>query len=87
MEEAEEHARKMGVVTLHLSTHDKQAFYGHLGYGAGPVVSPRRSCVARLGNEASYLETWEMRYWLSIKECLKLLITCLCWVGLVRCVH
>jgi len=51
MEEAEEHARKMGVVTLHLSTHDKQTFYGRLGYGAGPVVSPRKSCVARLGDE------------------------------------
>ena len=51
MEEAEAHARSNGVDMIHLSTHDKQSFYSHLGYVTGPVVSPQRSCVARLGDK------------------------------------
>jgi hypothetical protein len=30
----------IGKNTLYLSTHDKEAFYRHLGYTSGPIVSP-----------------------------------------------
>ncbi|XP_062503543.1 N-alpha-acetyltransferase 80-like [Corticium candelabrum] len=40
MEECEKFARRMRKDTLYLSTHDKEAFYRHLGYTSGPIVSP-----------------------------------------------
>ncbi|KAI0227237.1 hypothetical protein LSAT2_022321 [Lamellibrachia satsuma] len=40
MRETEEHARKLGFETAYLTTHDKQDFYGHVGYEyCQPVVS------------------------------------------------
>lgn len=40
MEETEEHARRLGLSTLYLCTHDKQDFYQHLGYQfCAPVLS------------------------------------------------
>jgi len=40
MMETERHALKLGITTLYLGTHDKQAFYEHVGYElCQPVVS------------------------------------------------
>lgn len=55
MEEAESSARGIGIQNIHLSTHDKQQFYAHLGYCRGPVVSPQRMCMASLkGHHVSH---------------------------------
>lgn len=51
MSVAEEYALSLDCNTIHLSTHDKQAFYGHLGYEDGPPTSALRACVARLSEE------------------------------------
>ena len=51
MEEAERYAASVGNETMHLSTHDKQSFYTHLGYTDGSRVTPLRRCVAKLANE------------------------------------
>jgi N-acetylglutamate synthase-like GNAT family acetyltransferase len=40
MEECERFSQSIGKNTLYLSTHDKEAFYRHLGYTSGPIVSP-----------------------------------------------
>lgn len=42
MEACENHAMKLGVTSMHLSTHDKQEFYRHLGYTDGPVKTGLR---------------------------------------------
>jgi len=39
MEACESHVINLGMNSLHLSTHDKQQFYSHLGYTDGPIVS------------------------------------------------
>ncbi|XP_065919355.1 N-alpha-acetyltransferase 80-like [Dysidea avara] len=39
MEACENHVTSLGMNSLHLSTHDKQHFYSHLGYNDGPIVS------------------------------------------------
>ena len=39
MEACESHVINLGMNSLHLSTHDKQHFYTHLGYTDGPIVS------------------------------------------------
>ena len=39
MEACEKHVESLGMRSLHLSTHDKQQFYSHLGYTDGPIVS------------------------------------------------
>jgi len=39
MEACESHVISLGMNSLHLSTHDKQCFYSHLGYTDGPIVS------------------------------------------------
>lgn len=40
MDETEQHALRLGITTLYLSTHDKQDFYNHIGYEyCNPVVS------------------------------------------------
>ena len=51
MKAAEEHAAKLHSQTVHLSTHDKQYLYRHLGYQDGPPISALRSCVAKLSKE------------------------------------
>ena len=48
MRAAEEYAASLHCHTVHLSTHDKQNFYHHLGYKDGPPISALRSCVAKL---------------------------------------
>lgn len=42
---------RLGCRWVHLSTHDKQQFYSHLGYSNGPLVSPLRKCVSQLSSE------------------------------------
>ena len=42
MEACENHVIKLGVTSMHLSTHDKQEFYRHLGYTDGPVKTGLR---------------------------------------------
>ncbi len=75
MEEAEHCASRVGVEVMHLSTHDQQAFYSHLGYGVGPVVSPQRSCVARLGDKVNrfvcYMQFYTSQYIFLIKLVLR----------------
>ena len=50
MKEAESHVCSIGKSCLHLSTHDKEEFYSHLGYERGPVVSPMKKCMRKLDN-------------------------------------
>ena len=51
MRAAEEHAACLNCRTVHLSTHDRQGFYHHLGYREGPPTTGLRRCVARLSSE------------------------------------
>ena len=51
MQAAEKQAAWLGCQTLHLSTHDQENFYRHLGYEDGFPISPLRKCVARLSME------------------------------------
>ena len=51
MSAAEDYAVGLDFHTIHLSTHDKQDFYRHLGYEDGPPTSALRDCVARLDKE------------------------------------
>ncbi|CAI8024378.1 N-alpha-acetyltransferase 80 [Geodia barretti] len=51
MSAAEEYAVGLDFHTIHLSTHDKQDFYRHLGYEDGPPTSALRDCVARLNKK------------------------------------
>ena len=48
MAAAEQHAADLQYRSVHLSTHDKQDFYRHLGYEGGPPTTALRSCVAKL---------------------------------------
>lgn len=36
MEACEDRVMRLGITSMHLSTHDKQQFYRHLGYTDGP---------------------------------------------------
>lgn len=51
MQAAEEHVSSLNYNRIHLSTHDKQSFYRHLGYEDGPPTTALRGCIARLSNE------------------------------------
>eukprot|EP00118_Oscarella_pearsei_P014046 m.117736 g.117736 ORF g.117736 m.117736 type:complete len:218 (+) comp37627_c0_seq5:203-856(+) len=51
MEECENFAGSVGRTAVHLSTHDKESFYRHLGYVSGPVVSPLDKCSKLLTSE------------------------------------
>ena len=42
MEACENHAMRLGITSMHLSTHDKQQFYRHLGYTDGPAKTGLR---------------------------------------------
>ena len=57
MSAAEEYAVGLDFHTIHLSTHDKQDFYRHLGYEDGPPTSALRDCVARL-NKKQVSNVW-----------------------------
>ena len=47
---------RVGYSTMHLSTHDQQGFYHHLGYQDGSSVSGRRKCVTNLTeNQVQYI--------------------------------
>ncbi|XP_064402562.1 N-alpha-acetyltransferase 80-like isoform X1 [Halichondria panicea] len=48
MEESETYCVRVGYNAMHLSTHDQQGFYHHLGYQDGPSVNGRRKCVTNL---------------------------------------
>ena len=51
MRSAEQHALSLGYHTVHLSTHNMQSFYHHLGYQDGPPTTALRNCVARLNEK------------------------------------
>lgn len=69
MQAAEEYVACRGYHTLHLSTHDMQGFYRHLGYQDGPPVTALRSCVAKLSSE-------QVGRWLWTVQCEKQSCTC-----------
>lgn len=48
---AEEYTTSLNYHTLHLSTHNMQTFYCHLGYKEGPPVTALRRCVAQFTQE------------------------------------
>ena len=48
---AEQYAVSLHYHTIHLSTHDKQSFYYHLGYQDGTSTSALRNCVTKLSKE------------------------------------
>ena len=48
MEASEDYAASLGYVTVYLSTHDKQGFYGHLGYEFCEPISKLDSCTKLL---------------------------------------
>lgn len=43
----------LGCKTVHLSTHDQQAFYQHLGYQEAAPVTGARKCLTKLKTQAS----------------------------------
>lgn len=51
MQAAEEYVAGLNYHRVHLSTHDMQNFYRHLGYEDGPPTTALRGCIARLSNE------------------------------------
>lgn len=51
MQAAEEYVAGLNYHRVHLSTHDMQSFYRHLGYEDGPPTTALRGCIARLSNE------------------------------------
>ncbi len=56
MEESETYCVRVGYNAMHLSTHDQQGFYHHLGYQDGPSVNGRRKCVTNLTeNQVQYI--------------------------------
>lgn len=57
MKAAEQYAAFHNYHTVHLSTHDMQSFYCHLGYEAGPPITGLRMCVAMLSQEQVIIDT------------------------------